>query len=75
VAVNSGAISELITDGVSGVLTKPDSREIALQLKSLLSDKLRRASMGSAARTQRETISDKPLMADAHKTLYEKILR
>jgi glycosyltransferase involved in cell wall biosynthesis len=75
VAVDSGAISELITDGVSGVLTKPDSGEIAMQLKSLLSDKLRIASMGSAGRKNRETISDKSLMADAHKTLYEKILR
>jgi glycosyltransferase involved in cell wall biosynthesis len=74
VAVDSGAISELITDGVSGVLTKPDSSELALELKNLLGDKLRMAGMGSAARTHRETISDKPLMADAHKTLYEKIL-
>jgi glycosyltransferase involved in cell wall biosynthesis len=75
VAVNSGAISELITDGVSGVLTKPDSSELALELKNLLGDKLRIRSMGSAARAQREIISDKPLMADAHKALYEKILR
>jgi glycosyltransferase involved in cell wall biosynthesis len=75
VAVDSGAISEIITDGVSGVLTKPDSGEIAMQLKSLLSDKLRIASMGSEAQKHRETMSDKPLMADAHKTLYEKILR
>jgi glycosyltransferase involved in cell wall biosynthesis len=75
VAVDSGAISELITDGVSGVLTKPDSGEIAMQLKSLLSDKLRIARIGSAARTHRETIADKPLMADAHKALYKEILR
>jgi glycosyltransferase involved in cell wall biosynthesis len=75
VAVDSGAIGELITDGVSGILSKPESSELALQLKNLLSDKLRIESMGSAARAQREIISGKPLMADAHKTLYEKILR
>jgi glycosyltransferase involved in cell wall biosynthesis len=75
VAVNSGAISELITDGVSGVLSKPESSELALQIKNLLKDKLRIESMGSAARAQREIISDKPMMVDAHKALYEKILR
>jgi glycosyltransferase involved in cell wall biosynthesis len=75
VAVDSGAINELITDGVSGVLSKPEPSELALKLKSLLNDKPRKASMGLAAREQREVISDKPLMADAHKTLYEKILR
>ena len=75
VAVDSGAVNELITDGVSGVLSKPDPNEIALKLKSLLNDKPRKASMGLAAREQREVISDKPLMAEAHKTIYEKILR
>jgi glycosyltransferase involved in cell wall biosynthesis len=75
VAVDSGAIGELITDGVSGVLTKPASNDLALQLKILLSDKPRMESMGSAARAQREVISGQPLMVDAHKTLYEKILR
>jgi glycosyltransferase involved in cell wall biosynthesis len=75
VAVDSGAINELITDGISGVLSKPESSELALKLKSLLNDKPRIERMGVAARSHREAISDKPLMADAHKTLYEKILR
>jgi glycosyltransferase involved in cell wall biosynthesis len=75
VAVDSGAINELITDGVSGVLSKPESSELALKLKSLLNDNPRMESMGLAARAQREVISGKPLMVDAHKTLYEKILR
>jgi len=75
VAVDSGAINELITDGVSGVLSKPESGELALKLKSLLSDKPRIERMGAAASAQREANSGKPLMADAHKTIYEKILR
>ncbi len=75
VAVDSGSINELITNGVSGLLTKPDSSEIALQLKDLLNNKLRIESLGSAARAQREIISKKPLMVDAHKALYKKILR
>jgi glycosyltransferase involved in cell wall biosynthesis len=75
VAVDSGAIKELITDGVSGVLSKPESSELALHLKTLLNDKPRIEMMGSAARVQREVLSGTPLMADAHITLYEKILR
>jgi glycosyltransferase involved in cell wall biosynthesis len=72
VAVDSGAINELITDGVSGVLSKPEPSELALKLKSLLNDKSRRESIGMVARAQRESISDNPLMVDTHKELYKK---
>jgi len=74
VAVNSGAIAELIEDGVTGILSKPESSEIALHLKTLLNDKGTIESLGAAARATREEVSDKPIMVNAHKALYEKIL-
>ena len=74
VAVNSGAIAELIEDGVTGILSTSESSEIALHLKKLLNDKAAIESLGAAARVLREELSDKPIMVKAHKALYEKIL-
>jgi glycosyltransferase involved in cell wall biosynthesis len=74
VAVNSGAISELIEDGSTGVLSNPESNEIALHLRALLNDEHKIERLGTAARARREAASDKPIMLEAHKALYEKIL-
>ena len=74
VAVNSGAIAELIEDGVTGILSNPEPSVIALHLKTLLNDKAAIESLGAAARALREEVSDKPIMVNAHKALYEKIL-
>ena len=74
VAVNSGAISELIEDGSTGVLSNPESSEIALHIRALLNDKDKIERLGTAARVLREAASDKPIMLEAHRALYEKIL-
>jgi glycosyltransferase involved in cell wall biosynthesis len=74
VAVNSGAIQELIIDGVSGVLSDPNAIDLALKIKDLLSNKSKRESIGNSAQFSRDRADEKPIMTLAHKALYEKIL-
>ena len=74
VAVNSGSIQELITDGISGVLAEADAHELALKIKDLLNDKSKLESIGIAARNDREITDGKPKMSLAHKSIYKKIL-
>jgi glycosyltransferase involved in cell wall biosynthesis len=74
VAVNSGSIKELITDGVSGVLSEPNSNELALKIKDLLSDKSKCEGIAYSAQSSRKKAEENPIMAPAHKALYEKIL-
>jgi glycosyltransferase involved in cell wall biosynthesis len=74
VAVNSGSIQELITDGISGVLAEADAKELALKIKNLLKDKSKLESIGISARNNREVADEKPKMSLAHKSIYKKIL-
>lgn len=74
VAVNSGSIQELITDGISGVLAEADAHELALKVKDLLNDKSKLEIIGVSARNIREVADEKPKMSLAHKSIYKKIL-
>jgi glycosyltransferase involved in cell wall biosynthesis len=74
VAVNSGSIQELITDGISGILANADAKDLSMKIIELLEDRSRRESIGISARRNREIADKKPLMTFAHKALYEKIL-
>jgi glycosyltransferase involved in cell wall biosynthesis len=74
VAVNSGSIQELITDGISGVLAEADANELALKIQNLLNDRLKLESIGVTARNHREIADETPKMSLAHKAIYKKIL-
>jgi glycosyltransferase involved in cell wall biosynthesis len=74
VAVKSGSIEELITDGISGVLAEADANELALKIRDLLNDRLKLESIGITARSHREIADEKPKMSLAHKAIYTEIL-
>ena len=74
VAVNSGSIEELITDGISGVLAEADASELALKIQDLLNDRLKLESVGFTAQSNRKIADEKPQMSLAHKAIYKKIL-
>ena len=74
VAVNSGSIQELISDGVSGILAHPDAKDLVLNIRELLDDESKRERISMSARQNRAIADEKPQMTLAHKALYEKIL-
>ena len=74
VAVDSGSIQELISDGVSGILAHADAKDLALNIRELLEDESKRERISVSARQNRAIADEKPQMKLAHKALYEKIL-
>jgi glycosyltransferase involved in cell wall biosynthesis len=74
VAVNSGSIQELISDGVSEILAHADAKDLALNIRKLLEDESKRERISVSARQNRAIADEKPQMTLAHKALYEKIL-
>jgi 1,2-diacylglycerol 3-alpha-glucosyltransferase len=50
VAVRASGVEEVVVDGVTGLLTKPDARDLADAAIGLLLDPARRAAMGAAGR-------------------------
>lgn len=74
VAVDSGAISELITNGVSGVLTSSEPQRLAQEIQALISnpEKMREISQYALASNARAAADQK--MAPAHLNLYKQII-
>jgi glycosyltransferase involved in cell wall biosynthesis len=74
VAVNSGAITELITNGVSGVLTTSDPQKIAGEIQALFAnpDEIVKLSQFALASNARSAANQK--MAPAHLNLYKQIV-
>jgi 1,2-diacylglycerol 3-alpha-glucosyltransferase len=50
VAVRASGVEEVVVDGETGLLTKPDARDLADAAIGLLLDPVRRAAMGAAGR-------------------------
>jgi glycosyltransferase involved in cell wall biosynthesis len=74
VAVESGAIAEIIRERVSGVLTSKEPAEIAAQISGLFSDPTQRLKAGESAKnsTTRSAIAEK--MVPTHIDVYKEIL-
>jgi len=54
VAVRASGVEEVVVDGETGLLTKPDARDLADAAIGLLLDPARRAAMGAAGRVVAE---------------------
>jgi len=74
VAVASGAISEIITDGVNGFLTTSSVEEIAERIGSLNKGETLRASFAAAARANSESLSLNPQLVQIHEQVYLDII-
>jgi glycosyltransferase involved in cell wall biosynthesis len=74
VAVDSGAISELITNGVSGVLTSSEPQRLALEIQTLISNPERMRELAKSALTSNTKAASVQKMAPAHLNLYKQII-
>jgi glycosyltransferase involved in cell wall biosynthesis len=74
VAVASGAISEIITDGVNGFLTTSRAEEIAERIGRLNKGETLRASFAAAARANSESLSLNPQLEQIHEQVYLDII-
>ena len=74
VAVRSGAVSEIIHDGVNGFLTSNDPKNLAEQISQLFSKSSLRTSIGMAAFEIGNKNLDEFKMVPAHIDLYKRII-
>jgi glycosyltransferase involved in cell wall biosynthesis len=74
VAIESGAIAEIIQNEVNGYLTSKDPTEIADQLQNLITDTAKRLRVGKCALNSRTLASELDKMASTHVSLYENII-
>ena len=74
VAVESGAISEVIHDKVNGFLTSKEPTEIATQISELFSNPLQKIAAGKAAFNSSANSDQVKKMAPAHIQLYITLL-
>jgi glycosyltransferase involved in cell wall biosynthesis len=75
IATDVGSNSEVIEDGVTGIVTAKTAQELAAAVSKLITDSSMRGAMGKAAvvRAQKEFGMER--MISAHKTAYEALLR
>ena len=73
VATNIGGISEIIQDGVNGILCEPNEESLANGIIRLLSDKTLREKIGEEARKLTVEKFDWELVADQYLDFYEEI--
>jgi glycosyltransferase involved in cell wall biosynthesis len=74
VAVDSGAISELITNGVSGILTARDPISLADEIQSLISNPEKAREISKSALASNAASAGAQKMAPAHLNLYQQII-
>jgi len=74
VAVDSGAISELITNGVSGILTAREPRSLADEIQSLISNPEKAKEISKSALASNAASAAVQKMAPAHLNLYQQII-
>jgi glycosyltransferase involved in cell wall biosynthesis len=74
VAVESGAIAEIISTGINGILTSQEPREIANQISILLSNPIRRSDLSQSALSSSEQGSQLKQMIPAHLSAYKTVL-
>jgi glycosyltransferase involved in cell wall biosynthesis len=74
VAVESGAIAEIVENGRNGILTSLDATEIANQLSGLFSNPMQRSALKQSALNSSARNSEVKKMLPAHRSLYRQIL-
>lgn len=74
VAVNSGAIAELITDGVSGILTTSDPQRLAEEIQALISNPEKMRQISQSALAINTIAASVQKMAPAHINLYQQLI-
>lgn len=75
VATNVGSVSEVVIDGETGLLAKPDLDDLSSQLKAISSNNLRRLSMSMGAQKRAREYFSIESMAMAHSDLYQSLLK
>ncbi|HUV14843.1 MAG TPA: glycosyltransferase, partial [Acidobacteriota bacterium] len=76
IATSVGGIPELVQDGVTGKLVKPNqSQELAVALAALLKDQVLRQRMGKSGRQRVESHFTLRQKLDATERAYEELLR
>jgi glycosyltransferase involved in cell wall biosynthesis len=73
VAVKSGAIEEIIADGLNGFLVSQDPDEIASQINSLFTNSESIMAARHSALNSNTILSQKMTMADAHESIYNQV--
>jgi glycosyltransferase involved in cell wall biosynthesis len=74
IAARSGGLSELVLDGVTGLLTPPgDPEALALALRRVLDDALLRTRMASAACQRAERFREEPVIGELERIYREAI--
>lgn len=74
VAVESGAVAEIVENGRNGILTSLDPTEIANQLSGLFSSPTQRSALKQSALDSRAQNSEVKKMVPTHLSLYREIL-
>jgi glycosyltransferase involved in cell wall biosynthesis len=74
VAVESGAIAEILQNGINGLLTSQDSAEIANHISALFSSPMRRSTLAQSAKDLSIQNSKLNKMLPAHLFIYRGIL-
>jgi glycosyltransferase involved in cell wall biosynthesis len=74
VAVESGAIAEIVEDKVNGLLTSKEPTEIAARILDLLSNSTQRLALGHSAHNSSPLSGQMEKMVPDHVTLYTEIL-
>lgn len=74
VAVDSGAISELIINGISGILSTSEPQRLAQEIQSLISNPEKMSEISQSALASNTIAASIQKMAPAHLNLYKQII-
>ncbi len=74
VSTNVGSVSEIVRNGVTGILTSRDVKEIADALEVLVRDETLREQLGRAGRSHTVTNYSSKRLVNDHEKLYKKLL-
>jgi glycosyltransferase involved in cell wall biosynthesis len=74
VAINSGAVSEIVEDGVNGYLTSGQAEEIALRISELNMNPILRIGMSASGLLDSGVKPHKPRSVDLHLKVYREVM-
>lgn len=75
VATDVGSVREIVEDGVTGLLVRPDDAEaLTAAIRALLDDPTRRAALAGAARARAAAEFTADAMARRYEALYDEVL-
>ena len=74
VATNVGSVSEIVVDGVTGLVTEVDAGQMASAISELNSNPLKLKEMSRAAEKRARTLFSQGVMVEKHIRVYQEIL-